>query len=142
SVVSDSWVAPGAALLLAAVARRFACGVARRFACGESGRFAGGAARRFARLAAQLFAGGAAVLLAAAALRLAACRGAPTGQLRSSVDGPSGDGAGGDAATISTDRPDYQPGHTVTFTGRGWAPGETVTIVLRRDPPVHGDGTL
>ena len=46
------------------------------------------------------------------------------------------------AATISTDKDDYPPGHAVTFRGHGWAPGERVTIVLHRDPPVHGDEVL
>src|SRR6266404_2979561 len=32
------------------------------------------------------------------------------------------------AATLATDKPDYIPGETVTFTGAGWQPGETVTI--------------
>jgi hypothetical protein len=45
-------------------------------------------------------------------------------------------------ATLRTDKLDYPPGHTVTFTGEGWVPGETVTIVLHRDPFVHGDDRL
>lgn len=32
------------------------------------------------------------------------------------------------AATLATDKADYMPGEYVTFTGTGWAPGETVTI--------------
>ena len=32
------------------------------------------------------------------------------------------------AATLATDKPDYYPGDHVTFTGTGWAPGETVYI--------------
>src|SRR5262245_22267488 len=32
------------------------------------------------------------------------------------------------AATLITDKPDYIPGETVTFSGSGWTAGETVTI--------------
>lgn len=45
-------------------------------------------------------------------------------------------------ATIRTDREDYAPGDTVTITGTGWAPGETVVMQLHEDPLVHGDRTL
>lgn len=53
-------------------------------------------------------------------------------------------GAGGvpHTPTIATDQPDYPPGHIVSFTGHGWEPGERVSIVLHRDPPVHGDELL
>ncbi len=44
--------------------------------------------------------------------------------------------------TISTDKLDYPPGHTVTFSGHGWMPGETVTIVLKREALVHDDEIL
>ena len=40
-------------------------------------------------------------------------------------------------ATIASDLPEYAPGDTVTLTGSGWTPQETVTIVLRRDPFLH-----
>ena len=46
------------------------------------------------------------------------------------------------AATIASDRPDYAPGQTVTLTGSGWTPGETVTIVLHRQPLVQPDTVL
>jgi hypothetical protein len=38
------------------------------------------------------------------------------------------------APTIATDKPDYQPGDTVTFTGTGFAAGDTVTITVHEDP--------
>ena len=34
------------------------------------------------------------------------------------------------AATLTTDKPDYQPGQHVTFTGTGWQAGENVTIAV------------
>src|SRR5437867_1826287 len=40
------------------------------------------------------------------------------------------------AATAATDKPDYAPGQTVTITGSGWEPGETVNLVLYEDPAV------
>src|SRR5437879_9393668 len=43
------------------------------------------------------------------------------------------------AATVATDQPDYHPGQTVTITGSGWEPGETVDMVLREDPPLDPD---
>src|SRR6266446_10399371 len=43
------------------------------------------------------------------------------------------------AATVTTDQPDYHPGQTVTITGSGWEPGETVDMVLREDPPLDPD---
>ncbi|TMA99855.1 MAG: hypothetical protein E6J70_12085 [Deltaproteobacteria bacterium] len=43
------------------------------------------------------------------------------------------------AATVATDQPDYQPGQTVTITGIGWEPGETVDMVLQDDPPLDPD---
>ncbi|MBI1872796.1 MAG: hypothetical protein HYS05_02770 [Acidobacteria bacterium] len=45
-------------------------------------------------------------------------------------------------ATLRTDRDDYGPGETVTMTGSGWVPGETVTLVLREVPPTHAEQTL
>ena len=45
-------------------------------------------------------------------------------------------------ATIASDLPEYFPGETVTLTGAGWTPGETVTIVLHRDPFVQPDTVL
>ena len=38
------------------------------------------------------------------------------------------------AASAASDLPEYFPGETVTLTGSGWTPGETVTIVLHRQP--------
>src|SRR5947199_1332320 len=43
------------------------------------------------------------------------------------------------AATVATDQPDYHPGQTVTITGSGWEPGETVDMVLQEDPPLDPD---
>jgi MBG domain-containing protein/Big-like domain-containing protein/galactose oxidase-like protein len=40
-------------------------------------------------------------------------------------------------ATVKTDKPDYYPGETVTITGTGWQPGETVQLRLQKN-----DGTV
>jgi len=45
-------------------------------------------------------------------------------------------------ASITTDKQDYSPGETVTVTGSGWLPGETVSMLLHEEPLVHGDRTL
>jgi hypothetical protein len=47
-------------------------------------------------------------------------------------------------ATVKTDLDDYAPGQTVTITGQGWEPGETVTLLLHEAPhPLwHDDRTL
>ena len=47
-------------------------------------------------------------------------------------------------ATIKTDRDDYAPGETVTMTGTGWEPGETVSLVLHEvnNPDPHEDRVL
>src|SRR6266581_2434773 len=37
-------------------------------------------------------------------------------------------------ATVKTDKDDYAPGTTVTITGSGWQPGETVTLTLVESP--------
>ncbi len=37
-------------------------------------------------------------------------------------------------ATVKTDFADYAPGDTVTITGSGWVPNETVTLALVEDP--------
>lgn len=57
------------------------------------------------------------------------------------------DGSGGGTAalssggaTVTTDKDDYQPGDTVTISGAGWWPGETVDLRITEDPPVHEDG--
>src|SRR2546426_523374 len=45
-------------------------------------------------------------------------------------------------ATVKTDRADYSPGATVTFTGSGWKPGEGVSLLLHEDTTIHADRTL
>src|SRR5215471_7286101 len=45
-------------------------------------------------------------------------------------------------ATVMTDQSDYSPGQTVTITGTGWQPGETVQLVLHETPAVEPDQTL
>src|SRR5688572_2762191 len=35
--------------------------------------------------------------------------------------------------TVLTDKPDYQPGDTVTITGSEWTPGETVSLHILSD---------
>jgi predicted RecA/RadA family phage recombinase len=42
-------------------------------------------------------------------------------------------------ATLVSDRPDYNPGMTVTLSGTGWQPGETVRITMSVDPQTHAD---
>ena len=46
--------------------------------------------------------------------------------------------------TVQTDQSDYPPGTTVTITGSGWQPGETVTIQLVESPLIdtHGPYTV
>ena len=39
----------------------------------------------------------------------------------------------GSAATVTTDKTDYQPRETVIITGSGWQPGETVDLNVHRD---------
>jgi hypothetical protein len=46
------------------------------------------------------------------------------------------------AATVTTDKTDYQPGETVVITGTGWLPGETVTLNLHRDTNEPPDTVL
>ncbi len=43
--------------------------------------------------------------------------------------------------TVSTDKLDYPPGTTVVITGKYWAPGETVRLVLTEEPKTHADRT-
>jgi hypothetical protein len=45
-------------------------------------------------------------------------------------------------ATVTTDKFDYPPGHTVTITGAGWQPNETVWMVLHEEPETHPDVTV
>jgi len=42
-------------------------------------------------------------------------------------------------ASIETDLDDYAPGGTVTLVGRGWAPNETVHLVMTEEPDNHAD---
>jgi len=42
-------------------------------------------------------------------------------------------------ATITTDKLDYAPGETVTFSGTNFAPGEQVRVVIHEDPHTHLD---
>jgi len=53
-------------------------------------------------------------------------------------------GTGAGFPTVTTDREDYQPGDTITVTGAGWAPGETVSLLFHEEvsPPIHPDKTL
>jgi sugar lactone lactonase YvrE len=44
--------------------------------------------------------------------------------------------------TVMTDKPEYAPNTVVTITGRGWTPGETVTLVLHEQPTREPDITL
>jgi Bacterial Ig-like domain (group 3)/Galactose oxidase, central domain len=45
-------------------------------------------------------------------------------------------------ATVTTDKFDYPPGRTVTITGAGWQPGESVVMVLHEEPETHPDVTV
>ncbi len=45
-------------------------------------------------------------------------------------------------ASVKTDKPDYQPGETVTITGTGWQPGEAVSLVIHEVQQVHDDRVL
>ena len=45
-------------------------------------------------------------------------------------------------ATVTTDKTDYQPGQTAIITGSGWKPGETVSLVLHREPTTAADTGL
>jgi hypothetical protein len=45
-------------------------------------------------------------------------------------------------ATVRTDKADYTVGETVTITGSGWEPGETVALLLQEVPKTHDDRTL
>ena len=45
-------------------------------------------------------------------------------------------------ATVKTDKIDYSPGETVTITGSGWQPGETVSLLLQEVPKTHDERTL
>ncbi|HTM23669.1 MAG TPA: kelch repeat-containing protein, partial [Vicinamibacterales bacterium] len=45
-------------------------------------------------------------------------------------------------ATVKTDRADYSPGQTVTISGSGWQPKETVTLRLVEDPLLDDHGSF
>jgi hypothetical protein len=45
-------------------------------------------------------------------------------------------------ATVKTDKDDYWPGETVTITGSGWQPGETVALKISEDADTHNDFTF
>jgi len=45
-------------------------------------------------------------------------------------------------ATVKTDKADYTVGETVTITGSGWEPSETVALLLQEVPKTHDDRTL
>lgn len=42
-------------------------------------------------------------------------------------------------ATVQSDKDDYSPGETVVLSGRGWQPGETVTLRLQEVPATHSE---
>src|SRR6476659_1333507 len=42
-------------------------------------------------------------------------------------------------ASIETDLDDYAPGGAVNLVGRGWAPNETVHLVMTEEPDTHDD---
>ena len=46
------------------------------------------------------------------------------------------------AAAVTTDKTDYAPGETVIITGAGWQPGETVNMLLHREPKTQPDTTI
>src|SRR5690348_4195116 len=56
----------------------------------------------------------------------------------------AGDPSDPNLAAVNTDKDDYQPGDTVTVTGTGWEPGETVSLLFHEDvdPPIHPDKTF
>ena len=45
-------------------------------------------------------------------------------------------------ATVSTDKPDYPPFDTVTVSGTGWQPGESVSLLFHETPQNHQDRTI
>ncbi len=42
-------------------------------------------------------------------------------------------------ATVTTDKPDYQPGDTVYLTGSGFGPNDVVHVVIHENPTTHPD---
>lgn len=84
-----------------------------------------------------------------------ACGDQPTGPDQEPASGPGkialAAATSEDGRSIVTDKDDYQPGDTVWFTGAGWAPGDSLDIVLTDDPTldshqwvvgIAGDGTF
>lgn len=61
----------------------------------------------------------------------------PSGQVLKSVVVMSSS-----AASVTTNQTDYQPGDQVIISGEGWQPGETVTLLLHREPQTSEDTTL
>jgi hypothetical protein len=47
--------------------------------------------------------------------------------------------AGGDRASVTTDKPDYSPGEEAVITASGFRPGDTVTFAIADDPKDPGD---
>ena len=45
-------------------------------------------------------------------------------------------------ASVTTDFLDYNPGSPVAITGKGWTPGETVTLLIHQEPQMRPDTTL
>ncbi|HMH55573.1 MAG TPA: hypothetical protein VK535_04870, partial [Gemmatimonadales bacterium] len=56
----------------------------------------------------------------------------------------AGEASAPSTAVVTTDKEDYQPGDTISVTGAGWEPGETVSLLFHEDvdPPIHPDKTL
>ncbi|MGH7511757.1 MAG: YDG domain-containing protein [Gemmatimonadales bacterium] len=56
----------------------------------------------------------------------------------------AGDPSDPNIATVTTDRDDYVPGDTVTITGAGWDPAETVRLTIHEEvtPSIHPDDVL
>jgi hypothetical protein len=54
----------------------------------------------------------------------------------------AGGSAASTTATVSTDKPDYPPFDTVTVSGTGWQPGETVSLFFHETPQNHQDRTI
>ena len=52
----------------------------------------------------------------------------------STSDATASDATTSAGPTLTTDKPDYQPGDTVTFTGTGFGAQDTVVITLHEDP--------
>ena len=73
-----------------------------------------------------------AALLAISGFQTPARQPAATGE----IDG-IGAPAGASTVILRTDYTNYAPGEVVIITSSGWAPGETVTVLVREEPPIH-----